>query len=244
MQEIFTRIKECAGTIYKTIKFDMQDSFYEHVGQGAGGDLSAKIDIFAEKIFIEALAPYGRIISEEAGSVGVGKYDIIIDPIDGSDNLLSSFPYYGSSIAVQKDGQTLLSFIVNYANGDYYVKWEGFYKKGSLLHERLKDVRFNRFARVGLFEKAYANPAIVAALKEQGFKFRSPGAVALSLAYAHYVKFVIFIGKIRTYDVAAGLHQCADLYLHHETDTIVVAKERDVFDTLVQIVQKEAHGDK
>ncbi len=238
MEELFRRIKEAAHTIYRTIKFDMQDSFYEHVGQGAGGDLSAKIDLFAEEIFIDALAPYGRIISEEAGSVGAGEYDIILDPIDGSDNLLSSFPYYGSSIAVQKEGKTIFSFIVNYANGDFYVKWKDFYKKGSLLHDRLKDVRFNHYARVGLFEKAYANPGVVSALKEAGYKFRSPGAVALSLAYAHYVKFVIFIGTIRAYDVEAGLHQCADLFVYRDERSIVVAKEREVYERIVQIVEK------
>ncbi|BCD67801.1 inositol monophosphatase family protein [Nitratiruptor sp. YY09-18] len=238
MQELFYDIKECAQQIYKTIKFDMHDSFYEYMGQGVGGDLSSKIDLFAEQIFIDRLQKYGKIISEEAGEVGEGKDLLIIDPIDGSDNLLSSFPYYGSSVAMQRDGKTLFSFIVNYANGDFYVKWEDFFKKGSLLHDNLKDIRTNYFAKIGLFEKAYANPKIVKKLKQNSYKFRSPGAVALSLAYAHYVKFVIFIGKIRAYDVEAGLHQCEDLFIYNDDTTIIVAKEREVFAKLLEIVGK------
>ena len=238
MEEHFLALKQASKKIFELIHLPMDESYYEYMGVGAGGDRSSKIDLVAERIFCEHLAKFGRIVSEESGESGAGEYEIVLDPIDGSDNLLSRFPYFGSSIAFLKEGEVKLSFIVNFANGDFFVKWEGFYKKGSLLHDNLKDVRANLHAKVGLFEKAYANPQIVEGLKRVGLKFRSPGAVALSLAYARYVNFVLFVGKLRPYDVAAGLHQCQGLYLHTEPSLIIVAKNKEIFDKIKSITTK------
>lgn len=239
METLFEDVKKACQEVYQAVRFGMDENFYHYAGRGAGGDLSSNIDLFAEKIFIKYLAKYGKIISEEAGEIGEGEFTLIIDPIDGSDNLLSRFPYFGSSIALMKDGKTLFSFIVNYASGEFFVRDGSFYKKGSLLYEKLKDVQPNYHARVGLFEKAYANPNIVQGLKFAGLKFRSPGAVALSLAYARYVKFVIFIGEIRPYDVVAGLHQCEGLYTYKNDTIIVVSKEQEIFDKIYEIVIKD-----
>ncbi len=244
MEELFWDVKAASCQIFEKIRKGLDESFYRYDGRGAGGDLSSKIDLFAEEIFIAKLQKYGKIVSEEAGEVGEGERVLIIDPIDGSDNLLSTFPYYGSSIALQQQGKTLFSFIVNYATAEFFVRWDGFYKKGSLLHNRLKDIRVNYNAKVGIFEKAYANAEVVAKLKDVGLKFRSPGAVALSLAYARYVKFVIFIGKIRDYDVAAGLHQAQGLYCYVDKSAIVLSKEQEVFDKICEIVQKDCYGNK
>ncbi len=239
MEELFADVKKACLQIYEVVRFGMDERLYAYAGRGAGGDLSSNIDLFAEEIFIKHLAHYGRLLSEEAGEIGSGELTLIIDPIDGSDNLLSRFPYFGSSIAVKRGEETLFSFIVNYATAEFFVKWNGGYKKGSLLGEDMKDVRSNYHARVGIFEKAYANPQIVHALKTIGLKFRSPGAVALSLAYAHYVKFVIFIGEIRPYDVEAGLHQCEGLHLYKNDTIIVVSKEREIFERIYDIVVKD-----
>ncbi len=242
MEELFKDVKAASCQIFEKIRKGLDESFYLYDGRGAGGDPSSRIDLFAEDIFIEKLQKYGKIVSEEAGEVGEGERVLIVDPIDGSDNLLSTFPYFGSSIALKEREKTLFSFVVNYATGDFFVKWDGFYKKGSLFHDRLKNIRVNYHAKVGIFEKAYANADVVAHLKEAGLKFRSPGAVALSLAYARYVKFVIFIGEIRDYDVAAGLHQAQGLYCYQDSNTIVLSKEQEVFDKICEIVQKDCHG--
>ena len=241
MEEFFKDLKACCQEIYHTIHYGMQKSFYSYEGQGAGGDLSSKIDLFAEKIFIDRLSKYGRINSEESGIVGEGERTIILDPIDGSDNLLFSFPYYGASIAL-KESKTIFSCIVNFANADFFVKWGSMYKKGSLLHDHLEDVVQNPFSKVGIFEKAYANPQIVQKLQESRLKFRSPGAVALSLAYARYVRYVLFVGRLRPYDIEAGLHQCEGLYLYQDDSTILVSKERQIFDMIKDIVTKDKNG--
>jgi len=232
VEEIVRALKGASREIYDLIHQPMDESYYRYEGVGAGGDRSSKIDLAAEAIFCRHLEGFGRIHSEESGERGEGPYEIILDPIDGSDNLLSRFPYYGSSVAVKEDGVTKLSFIVNFANADFFVKTPHIYKKGSLLHDRLKDVRPHSMARIGIFEKAYANPDVVLGLKKEGLKFRSPGAVALSLAYARYVNFVLFVGPIRPYDVEAGLHQCQGLYTYVDEGAIVVSGDKEIFDKI------------
>lgn len=221
---------EASKKIYKLINSGLENSFYEYKKDffGAGGDRSSKIDLFSEKIYCGYLKKYGQIISEESGKIGEGEYKIILDPIDGSDNLLSGFPYFGSSVALKKD-RVVASFIANFANGDFFIKSDKIYKKGSLKNSTLKDIQILKNSKIGLFEKAYANPDIVGYLKKENLKFRSPGAVALSLAYAHLVNFVLFIGNIREYDIAAGVHQCEDLNIFYENDKLLVSKDIEVF---------------
>ncbi|WP_281950576.1 inositol monophosphatase family protein [Nitrosophilus kaiyonis] len=228
--------------IFTLIQNGLDESYFDVIKVGAGGDKSTKIDLVSEEIYIKYLKSFGQIISEESGIIGEGEEKIILDPIDGSDNLISGFPYYGSSIAIKKDNLTIFSFIANFANGDFFVKSDDFYKKGNLYFEdfNLKDIEIKEYkGRIGLFEKAYANPKIVKALKDNYIKFRSPGAVALSLSYAHNVRFVLFAGKIREYDIAAGLHQCVDLNLYYNDKYILVSKSKELFDKIRKDVLKD-----
>ncbi len=237
MREIFEDVLRASKEISSLIHTGWNANMSRYYGVGEGGDRSSGIDLEAEKIYAKHLLRHGSIYSEESGKMGEGAKVFILDPIDGSDNLLSSFPYYGSSVALREGGETVFSFIVNYASGDFFVKWPSFYKRGSLYHERLEDVVCNGQSRIGLFEKAYAYPDIVAKLKEEGLKFRSPGAVALSLGYARYVQFVIFKGRMRSFDLEAGLHQCQGLSVYKDGHSIIVAKRREVFDRLLQTIK-------
>lgn len=242
IMEILEEILKASRKIFTLIHQKMDESYFEIVKIGAGGDKSTKIDLVSEDIFISHLKRFGQIISEESGIIGSGELQIILDPIDGSDNLLSGFPYYGTSIAVKKNGKTVLSFIANFANGDIFIKNDKFYKKGSFLFDSygFSDLKVAKTAgRIGLFEKAYANPEIVESLKKNSIKFRSPGAVALSLAYAHNVKFVLFVGKIREYDIAAGIHQCENLNLYYNDKSILVSKDQELFEKIRNDVLKD-----
>jgi len=78
---------------------------------------------------------------------------------------------------------------------------------------------------VAIFEKAYNNPRIMEALYKKGYKFRSPGAVALSLAYSRNAKFFLYVGEYRDYDFKAGLAICKDMNIIKEDRFIVVSKD-------------------
>ena len=205
---------------------------------GAGGDKSSGIDLEAEKIFLKHLSDFGTIISEESGLFPHqnNNVEIIIDPIDGSDNLLSHLPYYGTSVAYKENGTCKVAIIVNLANGDIFIKDEDRFEKGHLFTTIFSPVTCNDFAKVGIFERSYCSKIVGNALREAGIKYRSPGAFALSLAYAHEVSFVIYEGIMRPYDVEAGFFMCADLHTFYQDDIFLVSKDKETFDKIIEFL--------
>ncbi|MHA1146665.1 MAG: inositol monophosphatase family protein [Promethearchaeota archaeon] len=87
------------------------------LNEGAGGDISMKIDVVAERTVIEFLKNNNAnllLISEEIGELIIGdenkakksRKKIIIDPIDGSTNSVRGIPFSCISIAYA-EGDTL-----------------------------------------------------------------------------------------------------------------------------------------
>lgn len=213
---------------------------YEKHTVGAGGDRSAGVDLQAESIFARHLQPFGKIISEESGEIGSGEKLIYLDPIDGSDNFLSHFPYFGTSVSLESEGNTEYGIICNLANGDLFIKSQEEFVKYNLLTKKTVAVHTNPTSSVGLFEKSYAWPKIVEKLMENRLKFRSPGAIALSLAYAHEVQFVLYKGQLRDYDIKAGVFMCESLYTFQDENHLLVSKNEKIFSTLRALIQGRA----
>jgi len=200
-----------------------------HSDVGAGGDKTAGIDSLAEAIYVDSLSKFGQIDSEESGTIGTScGTKIIIDPIDGSDNVISGLPYFGSSIALERDGKVEEAVVVNLANGDFFYKTDKSLMAGKVDNDRFEPVIKREDSLIGVFEKAYAHPKVVNTLLKEKLKFRSPGAVALSLAYAHYVDFVLFVGPRRRYDFAAALWLCEDLEIIKEDELLIVSKSCNI----------------
>ncbi len=204
--------------------------------KGEGGDLTYGVDKMAEDIFIRHLQTYGKIYSEEAGFVGEGKFRIVIDPLDGSDNFLSNFPYYGTSVAYMQDDKCLVGIVVNLANGTIYIKSEKEHIFGSLMKSSLRAIVKNKIGKIGIFERSYRSTCYVDKLKAKNIKYRSPGAIALSLALAHDVSFLILEGALRDFDVMAGMYMCEDLYQHKTNDLTIICQEEKLFKKLKNIL--------
>ena len=225
-------------TIARALRQGFDTSWFDKRGIGAGGDESAGIDLFAEGVFIDKLSPFGTIESEESGIVGSGEGRIIIDPIDGSSNALSMFPYFGTSVAyVNKEGLLEAAVVCNLANGDIFIKEaHNAPLQGKLFSQKFSPpVRIDN-PEIGLFEKAYADAKTCALLEAKGWKFRSPGAVALSLAYAGQVRFVLYTGNVRIYDFAAGLALCEGFEVIVEQDYVIVSQDTDTAKELEELV--------
>ena len=77
------------------------------VGEGKGGDMTAALDEAAETA---TLRHFDRddvsIVSEELGFRGDGRYTVLVDPIDGSQNAERGIPYFCLSVAVA-EGETI-----------------------------------------------------------------------------------------------------------------------------------------
>jgi len=226
-------IKACIKAneeIAKALKDGFDASWFEKTEVGAGGDVSSKLDLMAEAIFVKHLGSFGQIESEESGVIGEGESQIIIDPIDGSSNALSLFPFYGSSVAkVNADGILDEAIVCNLANGDIFLTTTvNGVQQGKLFSTTFHEPHTAPNAEVGLFEKAYANPQLVALLDSENLKFRAPGAIALSLAYTRSVNYVLFMGAFRIYDFAAGLALCEGLEVIVEEDYVIVSKDKNI----------------
>ncbi|WP_458701070.1 inositol monophosphatase family protein [Sulfurospirillum sp. 1307] len=232
-EEVINANKEIQNII-STCKEDLSKS----ISLGAGGDISSKIDLLAEEVFIRYLKNFGNIYSEECGFVDNKKeLDVIIDPIDGSDNFASNFPYYGTSVALKKSGRTIAGVIVNLANNDIFIKDNKRFLKGKLCSEKFIHVEKNISSKIGLFERAYSSFKTPEILRQHNIKYRSPGAFALSLAYAHEVDFVLYEGKKREFDIAAGLFMCEDLHVKNDEKILLVSKDKEIFGKMSQFIK-------
>ena len=226
--------------IATAIKNGFDTSWFEKTEVGAGGDVSSKLDLFAEAVFVKHLGSFGQIESEESGVIGEGEDKIIIDPIDGSSNALSLFPFYGTSVAkVNSEGILDAAIVCNLANGDiFFTTIANGVQQGKLFSNTSHVPHTAPNAEIGLFEKAYANPELIALLDQEKLKFRAPGAIALSLAYAHTVKYVLYTGTFRIYDFAAGLALCEGLEVIVEEDYVIVSKDKIIAHKIEALIKE------
>ncbi len=233
------RLIEANQAIYQRLKGGVNSELCRSFELGEGGDISKGVDLFAEEIFIDRLSSFGKIQSEESGQVGEGEALIWLDPIDGSDNFLSQIPYYGSSVALEIEGSVEAAVIANFANGDIFIKdAQGFrWAKMDKLH--FEKVEKNPFASVGIFERAYRSKRYAERLRRNEIKYRMPGAIALTLAYAHYVDFVIFEDQLRPYDVKAGMKMCENLYKYQYNDLTLICHDAEKFEYYKKILLED-----
>ena len=71
------------------------------VGDGEGGDETTAIDAAAERVILARFRGEDvRIVSEEVGIDGDGRWTVVVDPIDGSLNAKRGIPFFSISIAV------------------------------------------------------------------------------------------------------------------------------------------------
>ncbi|MBV5335320.1 MAG: inositol monophosphatase [Sulfuricurvum sp.] len=218
-----------------------ETALFDSYSLGEGGDISSGFDLLAESILFKHLKIFGSFYSEESGwMTPCSDVNIIADPIDGSDNFSSSFPYYGVSIAREIAGKTTDGIVCNLVNGDVFIRTSDEYYKTCLDNPMLKlPVLPSQNPKIGLFEKSYEHPDLIEILIGEKFKFRSPGALALSLAYAPLVKYVLFLGTMRQFDIQAGLYLSQHLYSFSDERYILLSPDKEVFERIRLIVEKE-----
>jgi len=228
--------------LHTYINTNLSSKDYEYTNTiGFGGDNSLKIDLIAENIFIKYLKKFGNIYSEECGLLSINsEYTIIMDPLDGSNNFYSKLPYYGTSIALQKNGITIAGFVTNLVTGIItYRAFESDLKQISLLNLCEIGQTVISKTKIAIFERAYEYPQICQKLYENNIKFRSLGAVALSLCDAKNYDFVLYCGKIREFDIMASLYINKDFFLSKTDKTLLITKNKDKFDLIKEFIKEE-----
>ena len=179
------------------------------VGDGEGGDETTAIDAAAERVI---LARFGeedvRLVSEEAGSSGSGRWTVVVDPIDGSLNAKRGIPFFSLSIAVA-DGDTMddvvFAYVHDFGSGEEWTatRGAGAQLNGGPILERPKDeleiLSFEATTTAYVSENAARFDGIA-------HRLRVMGSLAISLCHlaAGRVDGVVSLKPARSVDIAAA----------------------------------------
>ncbi|MEM3675865.1 MAG: inositol monophosphatase family protein [Thermoplasmataceae archaeon] len=181
------------------------------VGMGADGTATHYVDKLCDDEVLRFVAendlPY-NVISEESGFTDRGfDRNLLVDPLDGSFNAETGFPFYALSIA--DVGQNLASarygFVMNLSTGDYFnaEKGKGAFRNGKQIRSSGRATN-SYLGQLGKYPDRSMNPLV----KVKG-RIRSVGCASLELCLlaqgsADAVSYLGPGNYIRNVDVAAG----------------------------------------
>jgi len=111
-------------------KYLKKDERKKVIGFGRGGDKTLLLDDFIEKLIINELKSTEKsfkLITEEMGIKTFGEnpeVTVVVDPVDGSNNMKFDLPIFCTSIAVGDLTETTkgieVGYVRNLVTGDYY----------------------------------------------------------------------------------------------------------------------------
>lgn len=203
--QVHARTKGMAGTALGN----------RQMGRGAGGDISRKIDLMAEKTVIGVLKKHkvdATIIGEECGRIeGKEKGFVIMDGIDGTTNATRRIPFYCCSLAYATEFRLSAvkhAAIIDLTNGDLYHASKG---KGAFLNGKRIRVREADDDDIAIgMNVSGISPAIIKRLSpvmSKASHVRQFGAVALEMCFIAAGRLDASIdlrGKIRPTDIAGA----------------------------------------
>jgi len=204
---VYNNVKHLAGTEESGGDF----------GRGAGGDISRKIDIVAEKTVLDYLKEIKFdciVLGEECGRVELSKNPkgfLIMDAIDGSTNAVRGIPFFCCSLAFATDNNLSSitdSVVMDLSNGEMYhaTKGKGAFLNGKEIHVNEKN---HFYFVVGLDMSGISQEMLqrLSPIISASNHIRHFGAVALELAIFARGLVDVFVDlrdKLRITDIAAG----------------------------------------
>ncbi len=211
-------LEEAAKRVYNNVKhLPGTKESAGNFGKGAGGDISRRIDILAEKTVLDYLKEINFsciVLGEECGRVEIPENPqgfIIMDAVDGSTNAVRGIPFSCCSLAFatgEKLSSVTNAVIIDLYNGDLYSASRG---HGAFMNGKKITVHKEKplYFVVGLDLSGISPDSLqkLAPIISASNHIRHFGAVALELAiFARGLVdlFVDLRGKLRITDVAAG----------------------------------------
>jgi myo-inositol-1(or 4)-monophosphatase len=179
------------------------------VGAGEGGDETTAIDAAAEAVILARFRGQDvRIVSEEVGVEGDGRYTVVVDPIDGSLNAKRGIPFFSISVAVA-DGETMddvfFGYVFDFGSVEEWtaLRGGGAFLNGERITERPKDVleilSFEATTLAYVTERAAQFTGVA-------HRLRIMGSLAITLCHlaAGRVDGVVSLKGARSVDIAAA----------------------------------------
>ncbi len=191
----------------------------QYDGVGEGGDNTLVIDRLCEDAIFDELDALHReghdftAVSEERGSVVFGNngtldLQVVIDPIDGSLNARRTIPLHSVSIAVAEGdsmGDVTFGYIYEFGAGEEFIAMAD--GVAQLDGEPIQAPPGDGLELVAL-EASKPERVVKAAevLRDRAYRLRSPGSIAVDLAYVACGRFdgMITTRPCRSVDAAAG----------------------------------------
>ncbi len=216
--QVIDVLQEAARRVHENVKHlaGTEESGIDH-GRGAGGDISRRIDIVAEKTVLDYLKEIRfecTVFGEECGLVELSsnpKGFVIMDAIDGSTNAVRGIPFFCCSLAFAPEdslGSVTDGVVIDLYSGNLYSASKG---KGAFMNG--KKIQVNKengqYFVVGV-DISGISPEVLpklAPIISTSSHVRHFGAVALELAIFAYGLVDVFVdlrNKLRITDVAAG----------------------------------------
>jgi myo-inositol-1(or 4)-monophosphatase len=183
------------------------------MGRGAGGDISRRIDLVAEKTVIEVLKKRkidATIIGEECGRIEGKKGFVIMDAIDGTANAIRGIPFYCCSLAYATEFQLSAvtdAAIIDLVTGDLYHASKG---KGARLNDKkIRTKKPENELIVGMSVSGIPRETIakLSPIMTKARHVRQFGAIALEMCFLARGQLDASIdlrGKVRPTDLAAA----------------------------------------
>jgi len=214
-------LQECSQKIRKeALKFYGSPEAAIGFGVGAGGDITKKIDLAAEKALIECLNKHEvscTLVSEEAGTQKIGsessEYYVTTDPVDGTTNAVRGIPFMATVIAVSR-GQRLQDVETALVSDLFHnITYTAQKSRGAFRNEKkIKPSETSDLekALIGVDCNTFKIGELVTKLEglfKRAKHFRHFGANALEICYVADGSTDAFIdirGKLRVTDVVAS----------------------------------------
>ncbi len=183
------------------------------VGRKPNGEEVTDTDRAAEKAIERIVSrhfPDHGFWGEEFGRKNKNIYTWIVDPIDGTTNFIRGIPHFATSIALAKNGKSLLGVVFNPVTKELFSAENG----GAFLNNRRLHVRPAKTLEVAALEittrsqEGFAkNRQWMNALLHNGMSLKSFGSAALSACYVAANRIdASFDFRVNSYDIAAGAH--------------------------------------
>jgi myo-inositol-1(or 4)-monophosphatase len=211
--EVYQNTKHLIGTAEGNKKF----------GRGAGGDISRKVDLDAEKAVIDTIQRHHfkpTIIGEECGIIQGKDGFLIMDAIDGTMNASRGVPFYCCSLAYSIDyrlSSVVDAAVIDLSTGDIYhaskdkgAYWnkDRIYARGSRsINGSKQDYRQDMLIGMNISGVSADTFNRLSRLISKAIHIRHFGANALELCYfarGLMDAYIDFRGKIRPTDMAAA----------------------------------------
>jgi len=213
VKQELTRIANAVHAAYHELPKDFGGHI--HVGMGASGSATSKIDKFAEDVILKYLDDEEielNVLSEEAGFIDRGaKSVLVVDPIDGTMNCTKGIPFFSVSLAIGKSKLSDCDFalVKNLSSGDTYFARRG--GGAELNGHRIGVSKYDGDDGMFIIYNNKDSASETENVRKLSSRVRSFGAASLEMcmvaegaAQALYMNCAKFQRMIRVIDIAAS----------------------------------------